>query len=49
MLEGSMTPTEYDDFREQWREMGRTVIEQIRDGEYERREVVPFAVTTGRV
>lgn len=38
----------YDDLRGRWRRMGRDVIEQMRDGEYERVEVVPFYVTVGR-
>ncbi len=40
---------ELDELRTAWREMGRAVLEQVRDGEYRRREVVPFYVTTGRV
>ncbi len=39
----------YESLRREWRRMGREVVEQIRDGEYRRAEVVPFDVTTGRV
>jgi SAM-dependent methyltransferase len=39
----------YDDLRRSWREMGRTVVDQIRQGDYRRTEVVPFDVTVGRV
>ena len=49
ILAGETTPEEYDDLREQWREMGRTVVEQMQTGDYERRETVPFFVTVGRV
>jgi SAM-dependent methyltransferase len=39
----------YDSLRRDWREMGRAVIDQMRDRTYERVEVVPFDVTVGRV
>ena len=39
----------YDDLRGRWRRMGRSVVEQMRAGEYERVEVVPFYVTVGRL
>lgn len=39
----------YEQLREQWREMGRSVVEQMQTEEYRRREVVPFYVTVGRV
>ncbi|MEF8843337.1 MAG: methyltransferase domain-containing protein [Haloarculaceae archaeon] len=38
-----------DALRESWREMGREAVRQLRDGEYRRRETVPFYVTVGRV
>jgi len=40
---------EYDELRAEWREMGRDVVDAMREGEYRRREVVPFEVTVGRV
>jgi len=40
---------ELDALRESWREMGREAVRQLRDGEYRRRETVPFYVTVGRV
>ena len=49
MLSGPLTEAEYDDLRGSWREMGRTVIEQMEDREYRREEAVPFFVTVGRV
>jgi SAM-dependent methyltransferase len=49
ILAGETTPEEFDALRQEWRAMGRTVIEQMQAGEYRRREVVPFYVTVGRV
>jgi len=49
MLASDLSPEAYDDLRSEWREMGRTVVEQMRTGEYEREETVPFYVTVGRV
>jgi SAM-dependent methyltransferase len=40
---------ELDALRESWRDMGREVVRQVRDGAYERREVVPFHVVVGHV
>ena len=48
ILDGETTAEEYDALRERWREMGRTVVEQMADEAYERRETVPFFVTVGR-
>jgi len=48
ILDGGTTAEEYDALRERWREMGRTVVEQMADEAYERRETVPFFVTVGR-
>ncbi|WP_253738179.1 class I SAM-dependent methyltransferase [Halohasta salina] len=39
----------YDDLRREWREMGRTVVDEMQAGDYERVEHVPFDVTVGRV
>ncbi len=49
MLESDLSVEGYDDLKNAWREMGRTVVDQMRDGEYRRTEVVPFYVTVGRV
>ncbi|MFC3957899.1 class I SAM-dependent methyltransferase [Halovivax cerinus] len=49
LLAGALTPDEYDDLRSAWREMGRTVVDQIGDRTYRRTETVPFHVTVGRV
>ncbi|QGN06144.1 methyltransferase domain-containing protein [Halorhabdus sp. CBA1104] len=49
MLSGDLSVSEYDALRERWREMGRTVVEQMRDRSYERTETVPFYVATGQV
>ncbi len=48
-LVSSLDSDEYEALRADWREMGRSVIEQMQAGEYRRAEVVPFYVTTGRV
>ncbi|MFB6221732.1 MAG: class I SAM-dependent methyltransferase [Halolamina sp.] len=40
---------EYDEIRAEWRAMGREAAAEMADGEYRRREVVPFEVTVGRV
>ena len=39
----------YDDLRREWREMGRTVVDEMQAGDYVRVEHVPFDVTVGRV
>ncbi|QLK27315.1 methyltransferase domain-containing protein [Natrinema zhouii] len=49
ILSGAVTESEYDDLRSSWREMGRTVIEQMGTQEYRRAETVPFFVTVGRI
>jgi len=49
MLDGDLSPEAFDALRSEWRAMGRDVVEQMRDGDYRRREVVPFFVTVGRV
>ncbi|GAB3028501.1 class I SAM-dependent methyltransferase [Natronobiforma cellulositropha] len=49
MLASALTAEGYDDLRGAWREMGRDVIEQMREETYVRRETVPFYVTVGRV
>jgi len=46
---GGLDTDAYDELRAAWREMGRTVVEQMRAGEYERRETVPFYVVVGRL
>lgn len=46
---GGMSPAKYEAFVADWRAMGRTVVEQLRAGEYRRTETVPFYVTVGRV
>lgn len=46
---GGLSAAELDDFRSDWREMGRDVVDQMADGEYERESAVPFFVTVGRV
>jgi len=38
-----------DEFRSDWRAMGRAVVEQVRAGDYRRRETIPFFVTVGEV
>ena len=48
-LRAALSAEAYDDLRQRWRELGRDVIEGMRDGSYERVELVPFEVTVGRV
>ncbi|MFC4550578.1 MULTISPECIES: class I SAM-dependent methyltransferase [Halorussus] len=49
MLDGNLTTEEYDRLRSEWREMGRSAVEQMREDDYRRAEVVPFYVTVGSV
>lgn len=49
LLGGGLSPSEYDALREEWRAMGRGVVEQMQASEYERTETVPFYVTVGRL
>ncbi|MEF8791103.1 MAG: methyltransferase domain-containing protein [Haloarculaceae archaeon] len=49
VLADGTSPETLDALRESWREMGREAVRQLRDGEYRRRETVPFYVTVGRV
>lgn len=49
MLSGGTSPEGYDALRQDWREMGRLVVEQMQTDDYERRETVPFFITVGRV
>lgn len=46
---GGFSEAEVDALRDEWQAMGRTVVEQMAAGEYEREAVVPFYVTAGRV
>lgn len=49
ILSGDVTVEELDDLRQSWRAMGREVVEQMQEGTYRQREVVPFYVTVGHV
>ena len=49
LLRGGLTPDEYATLREEWRRMGREVVEQMQASTYQRRSVTPFFVTTGHV
>ncbi len=48
-LDSETAPASYDELRSQWREMGRSIVEQMQEGSYRRVEIVPFDVTVGRV
>ncbi len=48
LLEGGLTETAYEELREAWREMGRSVIDGMQAGTYERVETTPYYVTAGR-
>jgi len=47
ILAGDTTPEEFDALRQEWREVGRSVVAQMQAGTYRQREVVPFYVTVG--
>ena len=49
LLAGGLTDSAVDTLRDEWQAMGRTVAEQMANGEYEREAVIPFFVTAGRV
>jgi len=49
ILAGDATPETFETLRQNWRTMGREVIEQMQDREYRQREIVPFYVTVGHV
>lgn len=49
ILAGETSEELFETVREDWRAMGREVIEQMQDGAYRQREIVPFYVTSGRV
>jgi ubiquinone/menaquinone biosynthesis C-methylase UbiE len=49
VLRRALSPSDYDDLRQQWRAMGREVVGQMQSNDYRRVEVVPFDVTVGRV
>lgn len=49
LLAAGLSAEAFDRLRTEWRAMGRAVIEQMRAGEYRRRETVPFYVTVGQV
>ncbi|KTG11064.1 SAM-dependent methyltransferase [Haloprofundus marisrubri] len=48
-LRQTLSDSEFDALRAEWREMGRSVVDQMQAGQYRRAEVVPFDVTVGRV
>ena len=49
MLAGDTSEEAYEKLWSDWRSMGREVVDQMGEREYERRERVPFFVTVGRV
>ncbi|MUV90319.1 methyltransferase domain-containing protein [Halapricum sp. CBA1109] len=49
ILAGETSEAEFDALRNDWKAMGRAVVEQMQDGDYRRTETVPFYVTVGRV
>ncbi|WP_330630468.1 class I SAM-dependent methyltransferase [Halocatena halophila] len=49
LLAGGMTVQDYEQLREDWREMGRSVVKAMQNETYNRRETIPFYVTTGTV
>jgi ubiquinone/menaquinone biosynthesis C-methylase UbiE len=49
ILAGETTEAAFDRLRDEWRAMGREVIEQMQDDRYRHAETVPFYVTVGTV
>lgn len=49
LLRGGLTPDEYATLREEWRRMGREVVEQMQEAAYRRQSATPFFVTAGHV
>lgn len=49
ILDGPTDEATYEALEAEWREMGRSVVDQMADGEYERTETIPFHVVVGRV
>lgn len=49
LRKGGFSRADVDDLKAEWKRMGRDAIEQIGDGTYARRAVVPFYVVVGRV
>ncbi len=49
LLAGGMGPDEYDTFRSSWREMGRSIVDDMQNGTYRRTETIPFYVTVGKI
>lgn len=49
LLAGDMTAAEFEQFRDAWRTMGRSIAESMQDRTYRRTEMVPFFVTVGQV
>ncbi|MEF8852888.1 MAG: class I SAM-dependent methyltransferase [Haloarculaceae archaeon] len=48
ILAGDTSEEEYEKLWSDWRSMGREVVDQMTEAEYERRERVPFFVTVAR-
>lgn len=46
---GGLDEQEYAELSAKWRAMGRSVIEQMNDGNYHRTELIPFHVVVGQV
>lgn len=49
LLAGGVSAEAFDELRQDWRAMGRDVIQQMQEGTYRQREVVPFYVTAGSI
>ncbi|MFB6198052.1 MAG: class I SAM-dependent methyltransferase [Halobacteriaceae archaeon] len=48
LLSGNLSEEEFEAMKEDWRSMGRTVMEQMDEQRYRRVEIVPFYVTVGK-
>lgn len=49
LLAGGMTTAEFEQFRDDWRAMGRSIADGMQEQRYRRVETVPFFVTVGQV
>lgn len=47
MLRSDLSPPEFETLLDEWRAMGRTIVEQMGEGRYRRTATVPFYVTVG--
>lgn len=49
LLTGNLSRNEYELLRDEWRRVGRKIVEQMQTGNYRRTETVPFYVAVGTI